>query len=126
MPRNNDFLFSDFVETNGPYVKKVRALLSIKLDSNAVAMSEQLRELQAHYARMDEILGYAKGYLATAEYEHLPEQGTELKRKTAQQAAVVPHRRFRDACDGICRAVKSTVSLGQSLLKSQENTYHQT
>jgi len=93
--------------------------MNIKLSDEPVIVEEQGRTAEGYYARLTVCLAEAESLLDFAELKNLQtrEAGTELERKIWLAAAVRDERSFRDAIEGLVKAIEIRVNMTQSLLK---------
>ena len=89
-----------------------------KLSDEPTIIEEQGRTAEGYYARIAVCLAETNSVLDFAELKNLQtrEAGTELERKVWLAAAVRDERSFRDALEGLVKAVGTRVNMCQSLL----------
>ena len=115
--------FADYFEIHINEIKHVQEILQVKLSDNPMRLEDQIKEAEAHYARMTSILAWAESYLDLAQRERLVPRDsdyTDVDRKIELDSACHRERRFRDIVSGLIRSIDTRVSLGQSLLKTYD------
>lgn len=112
--------YQAWLNSHGPELKTVFAVLKKRLSDEPELLIKELSEAEQWTARVHYLLAQANSYLDRASAWYLPEKdaiATELSRKTVLESNVAPMREMRDKIEGICTALKTRISLGQSLLK---------
>lgn len=112
--------FIDYFERHLDEIKRVQAILETKLSDNPSILEEQFREVEAHYGRLTSILAWANSYLDLAERERVLPAGSGYTVHDSEvhlAAACARERRFRDIVNGLCEAVKTRISVCQTLIK---------
>jgi hypothetical protein len=115
MPGENFETFHRRVE---PEVATVEKIMHRALAEEPEGLAADLRRAEVWYARLQTILAYAESYLDLAEQENLPgkEKMTELERQKLLASRVARERLLRDRVSGLMDALRTRVSLGQTLL----------
>lgn len=102
----------------------VETMMGEMLDESPERLVRQLREIEAWNAWLTKVLSDANAFLDVAESHALPPRSKEysdLDRTTAQKAAVVEQRAFRDRLDGLATSMNSRLMLGMRLVNHHDN-----
>lgn len=116
--------FLVYAKNAQPHLATIDKMMANLLPEGPEQLVGSLREIEAWYAWLTNMLAEANAFLDVAESHSLiaKEQGvTELDRTTAQTAGVAAQRAFRDRVDGLCRAVNLRLMLGMGILKHYDN-----
>ncbi len=108
-----------WVESITPKLVVVAKLLIQNLPDEPEALIHELTAIEAWYGRTGYYLAEANSWLDQATYIHMPEkkaQVTELDRKTQVEHEVADIRAWRNKIESIHDAIKTRITLGQSLL----------
>ena len=102
-----------------PFCQIAWESMNEKLSDEPSVVEEQGRVAEGYYARLTVCLAEVESLLDFAELKNLQtrEAGTELERKVWLAAAVRDERSFRDAIEGLVKAVEIRINMVQSLLK---------
>lgn len=95
----------------------VSLLLQEPLPDEPEALILALESIECWNSRMQFLLAEANSVLSQELMVKLPQEGTELERKTAQKALTSKIQEQRDKLDSLCDAIKTRITLGQSILK---------
>ncbi|MCK9601653.1 MAG: hypothetical protein M0R06_21605 [Sphaerochaeta sp.] len=122
--------FETWAERHAPELKVVEGLLGRGLPDDAEGVWNALREIEAHYGRLQYLVAQADAYLDVAERRELNRVIRENTEKLAAyekevnvKAAVSGERQFRDYVQGLLEAVKQRVMLGQSRMRYLRDLY---
>jgi hypothetical protein len=100
----------------------VSLLMQEPLPDEPEALILALENIEVWNSRMQFLLAAANFEVSTESFEALPESGTELERKTAMACTIAEVKEERDKIEGLCEAIKTRITLGQSILKYYSTT----
>jgi len=121
--------FNDWKERHEQEVAEIRALLDISLPDDPEALWQAVRDIEAHYGRLQYLVAIADKFLDEAEcqaLETLQRQHEKLaayEKEKMVNAAVSEVRAFRDLIQGLIEAVKQRVMLAQSRMAYMRDLY---
>lgn len=113
--------FEQWLSESTPQIGRVQAILAEPLTDIPGRITAQLCTVEAWGGRMNTLLSESNAWLDIAEHDALQKidpELTVLERETILKNAVVQYRRYRDIIDGLCRAISTRISLGQSILRN--------
>lgn len=101
-----------------PEVVMIKQLLDKRLTDEPSQLINDLENIEAWNGRAGYLLAQANSWLDQMKAEHIPskEGRTEFDRKIILDAKIAPVRLVRDKLDSLCNAIKTRITLGQSLL----------
>lgn len=100
----------------------VALLLQEPLSDEPELLIKDLEAIEVWNSRMQFLLAETNSILNKESMAALPDTGTELERKTAQKAIISNTQEERDKIEGLCEAIKTRITLGQSILKYYSST----
>lgn len=109
-----------WLKKHTPEIKNIQTMLLTELSDNPSVIVQQLVDIECWGSRASSLLAHSNFLLDLAEKRELSTIDKELKaieREVALAAAVARERRLRDVLHGICDAIKTRISLGQSIIK---------
>ncbi len=117
--------FEVFRKKVDPELTFVEKLLRRPLSEEPQGLVTDLRRAEAWYSRMQTIAAFAEGYLDVAEDEKMPDKEnlTELERMKRLGHLVSAERLLRDRTEGLVEALRTRVSLGQTLLNYYRDVF---
>ncbi len=121
--------FKEWKERHEEEIIQIRALLDESLPDDPETLWQSVRDIEAHYGRLQYLVSIADGYLDEAEcqaLEHLQRQYEKLaayEKEKMVNAGVSEVRAFRDIIKGLIEAVKQRVMLGQSRMAYMRDLY---
>lgn len=95
----------------------VSQLMKEPLPDEPEALILALENIEVWNSRMQFLLAEANSVLSSANFQNLPESGTELERKTTLKCICAEFEEKRDKIEGLCEAIKTRITLGQSILR---------
>ena len=121
--------FEEWKERHEGELTEIRALLDTPLPDDPEALWQALRDIEAHYGRLQYLVAVADKYLDEAECQALEclqrqyEKLAAYEKEKMVNAAVSDVRAFRDLIEGLIEAVKQRVMLGQSRMAYMRDLY---
>ncbi len=112
--------FKEWRERHREEVTHIRALLDIPLSDEPEALWQNVRDIEAHYGRLQYLVAIADEYLDEAECQALETLQRQYEKLAAYEkekmvnASVSEIRGYRDLLAGLIEAVKQRIMLGQS------------
>lgn len=100
----------------------VAQLMTEPLPDEPEALILALESIEVWNSRMQFLLAEKNSYLSHQTLVNLPTDGTELSRKTALKALVAQEEEERDKIEGLIDAIKTRITLGQSILRYYSTT----
>ncbi len=100
----------------------VAQLMTEPLPDEPEALILALENIEVWNSRMQFLLAEANNNLSRESYSKLSNSGTELERKTALKAFTAETQEERDKLESICDAIKTRITLGQSILRYYSTT----
>lgn len=100
----------------------VSLLLQEPLSDEPESLIKDLEAIEVWNSRMQFLLAEINSILSKESMAALPDNGTELERKTAQKAIISNTQENRDKIQAIVDAISTRITLGQSLLKYYSST----
>lgn len=113
---NDEFI--EWAESNTVEIRHVTMLLKKNMSDEPGTLIHDLIEIEAWYARTGYLLAEASSWLDKAKMVSIPsKQGmTEFERKIKLDGKIADVRAWRDKIESIHDAIKTRITLGQSLL----------
>lgn len=111
--------FSAWVESKGEEINHVSELLRDPLPDDPEELIHSLTAIEAWNGRMQFLLADANTWMSTLSFEFMPEKRNkiEFERKLELNAAIAIVKQRKDKIESICDAIKTRITLGQSLLR---------
>jgi len=111
--------YTKWLETVQRDLDKSFILFSAPLSDEPEQLIRDITRIESWGARIGELLAESNGWLDRASLYYLPtkEGKTEFDRKIILENAVVPMRMVRDKLESVADAVKTRITLGQSILR---------
>lgn len=103
-------------------IDHVSLLLREPLSDEPENLIRDLEAIEVWNARIQFLLAECNSLLNKESLHGLPDSGTELERKTAQKAFISDRQEERDKIEGLCEAIKTRITLGQSILRYYSST----
>jgi len=100
----------------------VSLLMQEPLPDEPEALILALENIEVWNSRMQFLLAKANSDVTFANFSGLPKSGTELERKTEQKSYAAEFQEVKDKIEGLCEAIKTRITLGQSILKYYSTT----
>ena len=102
----------------------VSKLLQEPLSDEPEQLIKDLEAIEVWNARMQFLLAEANTQLDSVSYSRLPpkEGRTEFERQKALEYEVADFREKRDKIEGLCDAIRTRITLGQSILRYYSST----
>lgn len=106
-------------------LKRISALLSEPISDEPEELINDLRIIEAWYARCGSLLSEANSWLDSASWELLPEKGNRMEadRRLELEATVSPIRKVRDFIESLSNSIKQRLILGESILSYQKQFF---
>lgn len=111
--------FTGWLNSIQPDLRNIFGILKKRLSREPEELIKDLMEAEAYNARCNYLLAQANSFLDKGGMFYLPPRDEELKeldRKMALAAKLAPIREMRDKVEGMCVAIKTRITLGQSIL----------
>ena len=111
--------FSAWVESKSEEINHVSELLRDPLPDDPEELIASLTAIESWNGRMQFLLADANTWFSTLSFEFMPEKRNkiEFERKLELNAAVALVKQRKDKMEAICDAIKTRITLGQSLLR---------
>lgn len=111
--------FHEWRESINPELRLVEKLLAQEISDEPEKLIGDLRTIEAHNGRIGFILAQAESHLDTCQFFLMPgkEGVTEFERKITLECEVSDMRKWRNRIESISDAIKTRITLGQSILK---------
>lgn len=112
--------FNEWKERHEEEITHIRALLDIPLSDEPEVLWQNVRDIEAHYGRLQYLVSIADKFLDEAECQALETLQRQYEKLAAYEkekmvnAAVSEIRAYRDLLAGLIEAVKQRIILGQS------------
>jgi len=100
----------------------VSSLMEEPLPDEPEALILALENIEVWNSRIQFLLAEANSKLDQEIFRLLPPEGTELQRKTAVKFYTAEVQKERDKIEGLCEAIKTRITLGQSILRYYSST----
>lgn len=111
--------FSEWVESKSAEINHVSELLRDPLPDDPEELIHSLTAVESWNGRMQFLLADANTWLSTLSFEFMPEKRNkiEFERKLELNAAIAIVKQRKDKMESICDAIKTRITLGQSLIR---------
>lgn len=100
----------------------VSKMMEESLSDEPQLLIGQLADIEAWNSRMQFLLAESKSLISQESFINLPESGTEFERKTVLKAKLSEKQEETDKIEALCEAIKTRITLGQSILKYYSST----
>jgi hypothetical protein len=95
----------------------VAEMMKIPLSDEPQLLIGQLSDIECWNSRMQFLLAEANTIVSQQSFRELPQHGTELERKTFLKSITSENQEKLDKIEALCDAIKTRITLGQSVLK---------
>lgn len=107
-----------------PEFEHVSLLLQEPLSDEVELLIKDLENIEVWNSRMHFLLAQANSRLERYRFEVMPEKGnkSEFERKIQLESDVAEVIKERDMIEALCEAIKTRITLGQSILRYYSST----